>query len=391
LIDYQNRKNQKGKQMSTQEMSSQEMLQKLIIQTVKNSVFPVPEYWVTQIQSVDEMGLLQKMYFHIMGCSNPDEIGDLIFYISSTSGKNALKYRQNYDAVFKCMAQEFRGKTLEIFDVPSGKIVDVFTFEPVEIRMQMGRLDLIFRDDKDNFYHCEEQRHMTYDDFLRCSVYHFQAVRQFGINMTDIILISGKPYNGPKELQTQSGTYKPIFIDFTSKDGHQRLAEIKESISKEDYSNLIELVFIPLYGQDGKVDRDKLAREVIDYELDLLRNEQIYEKLIMITLVLCNKILDKHALENYYEEVKNMLKILQIAMNDGMQKGMQQGMQQGILQNAKEMVVAVLEEKLGAVPGRIIDQIRSIDKHEVLSGLHRQAVRSNNFDAFEGQLKFATS
>jgi len=77
------------------------------------------------------------MYTHIIGCSDPDEIGDLIFHISSTSGKNALKYRQNDDAIIKYIAQEFRGKTLEIFDVPSGKIVDVFTFEPVKKRSDL--------------------------------------------------------------------------------------------------------------------------------------------------------------------------------------------------------------------------------------------------------------
>jgi hypothetical protein len=41
---------------------------------------------------------------------------------------------------------------------------------------------------------------------------------------------------------------------------------------------------------------------------------------------------------HYYEEVKNMLKILEIARNEGME--------QGILQTAKEMLVAALEEKL---------------------------------------------
>jgi hypothetical protein len=63
-----------------------------------------------------------------------------------------------------------------------------------------------------------------------------------------------------------------------------------------------------LYGQDEEIDRNKLAREVIDYEIDLLKNDQIFEKWIISTLVLCNKILDKHALEKYYQEVKNMLR-----------------------------------------------------------------------------------
>jgi hypothetical protein len=74
------------------------------------------------------------------------------------------------------------------------------------------------------------------------------------------------------------------------------LTEIKASIRKGDFSNLIELVFVPLYGKDGQVNRNDLAREVIDYEIDLLKNDLIYEKLVVATLVLCNKILDKNAL-----------------------------------------------------------------------------------------------
>ena len=82
-----------------------------------------------------------------------------------------------------------------------------------------------------------------------------------------------------------------------------------------------------------------------------------------------------------------MLKLIEIAINDGMEKGLQKG----IRQTAKEMLVAALEEKYGVVPARIIDQIRSIDQHEVLRGLHRQAIKCNSWDAFEGKLKFAIS
>lgn len=165
------------------------------------------------------------------------------------------------------------------------------------------------------------------------------------------------------------------------------MTEIKTLIRNGDFSDLIELVFLPLYGKDGKVNRNDLAREVIDYEIDLLKNDLIYEKLVVATLVLCNKILDKNVLTHYYEEVKNMLKILEIARNDGMEKGMEKG----ILQTAKEMLVAALEEKIGVVPARIVDQIRSLDKHEVLSGLHRQAIKCNSFDTFEGKLNYAIS
>jgi len=53
---------------------------------------------------------------------------------------------------YQFIAQEFRGKTLEIFGVQSANIVDVFTFEPVEIRIKTGRLDLIFRNESGAYF-----------------------------------------------------------------------------------------------------------------------------------------------------------------------------------------------------------------------------------------------
>jgi len=74
-----------------------------------------------------------------------------------------------------------------------------------------------------------------------------------------------------------------------------------------------------------------------------------------------------------------MLKILEIAKNDGMQQGMQQ------------MLLAALEEKLGVVPSRIISQIQSLENRDLLPGLLRQAVKSDSWNTFEKQLKFANS
>ena len=363
------------------------MLKTLIIQDIEKTVSPIPFHWIEHIESISELKLLRILYNKLIDCSNPHEISDLIYHISSTSGKSALKYKQNYDAIIKYIAQEFRGKTLEIFNISSGKIVDVFTYEPVEIRIQTGRLDLIFRDETGACFHCEEQRNLKLDDLLRCSVYHFQAARQFGSNMTDILLISGRPYAGAKEIKTKSGTYAPIFIDFTSKDGFLRLNEIKEEIKKGDVSNLIELVFVPLYGKDNEINRKELATTVLNYEMDLFNKDRIYEKLIVATLVLCNKILDENTLTHFYKEFKNMLKILEIAKNDGMQIGMHQGMQIGM----QQMLIAALEEKLGTVPLRVIKKIQSVESKDILPGLLRQAVKSDSWKTFEKQLKFANS
>ncbi|MCP4105004.1 MAG: hypothetical protein GY749_05640 [Desulfobacteraceae bacterium] len=65
----------------------------------------------------------------------------------------------------------------------------------------------------------------------------------------DIILASGRPYTGRKEIQTLSGTYAPIIIDLTERDGPGRFEEIREAVKKGDTSALTELVFLPLYGR----------------------------------------------------------------------------------------------------------------------------------------------
>ena len=47
-------------------------------------------------------------------------------------------------------------------------------------------------------------------------------------------------------------------------------------------------------------------------------------------MIMSNKIIDKDKLKKYYEEVKNMLDILNIAREDGEKLGVERGMQKGI-------------------------------------------------------------
>jgi len=154
---------------------------------------------------------------------------------------------------------------------------------------------------------------------------------------------------------------------------------------------LIELIFVPLYGDFQKEKRQELARSVISYELDLLKKDQSYEKLVVLTLIMCNKILDEQTLYDFYEEVKNMLDILDIARKDGEQKGLKKGLNQGMLQNAQEMLMDTLEAKLDIVPPRIVDKIKSIDRVDTLKSLFRHALRCDNVNNFEGKLMLATA
>ena len=102
-------------------------------------------------------------------------------------------------------------------------------------------------------------------------------------------MISGTPYNGIREIKTPHGTYSPIFVDFTQKDGFKRLAEIKTAIDQGDTSVLIELIFLPLY---GKINHKELAEAVLSYELELYKANKMPELLLAATLIMSNKILE---------------------------------------------------------------------------------------------------
>jgi hypothetical protein len=144
--------------------------------------------------------------------------------------KNGTDYQQNYDLITQWMSAAFRGETLKVLGLDTGRIEEVFGFEPADIAVKTGRLDIVFRDENGAFYHLEEQRNPRKADLYRSAAYHFSASQQWGSNITDIILVSGDVQIGDAEIKTQSGHYYPTIIDLSARDGYKRLTEIQEAL-----------------------------------------------------------------------------------------------------------------------------------------------------------------
>jgi len=188
---------------------------------------------------------------------------------------DAMSYQLNYDAVTTWFANIFKDKTLDVLGISTAPIINVCSYKPVDIMISSGMVDIVMEDMDGNAYHIEEQRNMTEADLCRFSVYHFSAARDWNYKIHDTILISGAPYNGIREIKTPHGTYSPIFVDFTQKDGFKRLAEIKTAIEQGDTSVLIELIFLPLY---GKINHKELAEAVLSYELELYKAKKMLKQ-----------------------------------------------------------------------------------------------------------------
>ena len=312
--------------------------------------------------------------------------------------KNGTDYTQNYDLITKWLSAAFRGETLKVLGFETGRIEEVFGFEPTDISVKTGRLDFIFRDENDACYHLEEQRNPRKADLYRSAAYHFFAGHQWGANITDIILVSGDIRIGDGDIKTQSGHYYPKIIDLSERDGYKRLAEIKEAVQKEEFTDWLELVFLPLYGKETGDRRSKFVKQILNFESQLCKTNRLPPILLAATLVMSNKFIDKKDIMAIWEEIK-MLDVLEIATEKGIEQGkllgleqgkllgLEQGKNLGMLENAREMVIDNLLEKFSYPATHILQQIRAIQNIDTLRILSRQILKCNDIKDFEAVMK----
>ncbi len=104
--------------------------------------------------------------------------------------KNGTDYAQNYDVIVKWIADVLIGQTLDVIGVRTGRIEEVFGFEPVDISVKAGRVDIMVRDDTRALYHIEEQRNLKRSVMYRFASHHVMGAGRWGQRITDNILAS---------------------------------------------------------------------------------------------------------------------------------------------------------------------------------------------------------
>jgi hypothetical protein len=128
---------------------------------------------------------------------------------------------------------------------------------------------------------------------------------------------------------------------------------------------------------------------VIRYETELYRQDKMPVPLIAATLIMANKLIDKAAFHELWEEVK-MLNILKFAHEKGAEEGKEEGKLEGKLETAREMVIEALEASAGMVPAYIADEVMGLSRPDILKRLLRQAVKCREISEFEKMLRLAT-
>ncbi len=169
----------------------------------------------------------------------------------------------------------------------------------------------------------------------------------------------------------------------------QKNGEIFIKMLDNSFAQWLEPVFLPLYGKEIGAARRVWVEEVLRFEADLYRGEKLSARLLAAALILSNKLLDKAALRQIWEDVK-MLDILEIAREEGMKEGellgIQKGKTLGLQEGMVEMMMEVLVERFGLIPAHLSEQIRGIRNQDVLRGLLHEALKSQSVQDFEAMV-----
>lgn len=294
--------------------------------------------------------------------------------------KNGMSYDQNYDFVTKWMTELLQGETLDVIGLKTGVIEEVFPFEPADIVVTSGRVDIMARNDQGMLYHIEEQRHLSRPDMYRFAAYHFMGAAKFGQQLTDVIIASGRVYageNGKRQIATPSGVYEPIVLDLSQRDGYATLNRIREEVQEGNLDSIMELVFVPLYGKESGLQRSQLAEAVIRFENELYQQGRLSVRLLAATFIMSNKLIDEDRLNNLWEALK-MLDILKKARDEGLKEGLEKGF--------REMLLDVLMENFGTLPLDIYDKIKAISHPDLLRSLFRAALKTRELHQFTEML-----
>ncbi|MBF0103553.1 MAG: hypothetical protein HQK77_21860 [Desulfobacterales bacterium] len=193
--------------------------------------------------------------------------------------------------------------------------------------------------------------------------------------------------------RTPSGTYTPIVIDLSERNGFAVLNRIREEIRSDNLSSLMELVFVPLYGKQTRLQRSQLAEEVILLEKDLYTQGRLSVRLLAATFIMANKMIDKNRLNDLWEEIQ-MIDIIEFAKTKGLQEGIEQGLDQGrkegLEKGIRDMLLDALIESFGVLPTHVSEKINAISQTDTLRSLFRVALKSENLEQFSGMLNQVT-
>ena len=160
---------------------------------------------------------------------------------------------------------------------------------------------------------------------MRFAHYDLWLYQQYKATIRTIVLTPSSGSPGTKSLDTGTIQYTIQQIILRERNADELLEKIRKALENGQPVNELELIFLPL--MQSRLPKNELLLETIKLEKQL-PDTTIRVKVLGLTLVVSNRIVDKKLLDEIWQEVR-MLKIMQYAEEKGLEKGLVIGLEKG--------------------------------------------------------------
>jgi len=206
----------------------------------------------------------------------------------------------NKDKVLKESMEVFKGGTLDFLGVEAnGTIEDVLSGEITETTTKKAYADTVFRVSGNKGLHLEWEVDISEDDMKRFASYHFDLHRKHYLNF-ETVIITSKPSTA-QPIKTFSGSFSPKIISLKERDAEATIADIEGKLSRGEKINLLELLYLPLYGNTHKTER-----ELLDYAVKMTPkaayNKHTQEKLTSLMFLLMSTFISRAEIKKVWRD-----------------------------------------------------------------------------------------
>lgn len=269
---------------------------------------------------------------------------------------------QNYDLIFKDAFTIFHHQALDFLNIDLPPIKSILDSTLADISAKEQRFDMIFELEDGTILHMEEEADVSHADLLRFAAYDLKLYRTYQRKIITMILCF-KP-NSARHTKFDIGSmqYQIKVCNTAERDGDQILEEIQTKIANGEVINPLTLIFLPL--MKSKKSASELVEKIIQTQIALPIDEEIKKKIIVATLVLSDKLVEREFLEKLWEGI-HMYKFIEFAEEKGMLKGIEKGMQKGREEGKIEILFRQLTKKFKSIPRSYKERLLQLDGIQV--------------------------
>ncbi len=276
----------------------------------------------------------------------------------------------NYDFVFKDSFNLFKNNIADFLMMELPGIVSYLETEFTEVKTNTERMDLNFILEDGSILHLEEEIEISVNDLIRFASYDLKLYNRYRDKIRTIILcIKGYPAL-EAGFNCSSLSYNTTVVNMSDKDGKKKLKELKEKIENKEQINYLDLIFLPLMNSDKKM--VKRVKKTIELEEKLDVEQNLRNKIVALTIVLCDKFLNNKDMSELWEEYK-MVKFFKYVEEQGKKEGKLEGKQE----EAILILIRQIKAKFGEVDNEIINLIKDAELNKI-EDLSEKIVTTNS-------------